>query len=246
MPDEKFANPRLAAILDFLEGDRGDLQVYRSLIHEIGAQSVFDVGCGTGTLACLLAADGLAVVGVDPAAASLEVARRKPGAERVRWIVGDATALPSLAVDVALMTGNVAQVFVDDADWLATLAGIRGALAPSGRLLFEVRDPGRRAWESWNRAATFVRTEIPGVGVVASWVEVTEVALPLVSFRWTYEFERDGTVLTSDSTLRFRDRREIETSLAQNGFRVLDVRDAPDRPGLEFVFIAVPAIDRDR
>ena len=66
--------------------------------------------------------------------------------------------------------------------------------------------------------------------------------LPLVSFRYTYTFlaGRSGrrAVLTSDSTLRFRGRDELESSLAAQGFRVLDVRDAPDRPGREFVFIA--------
>ena len=77
---------------------------------EFGAVTVLDVGCGTGTLACLLAARGLDVVAVDPAAASLDVARRKPGAGRVRWLHADATALPPLRVDLATMTGNVAQV----------------------------------------------------------------------------------------------------------------------------------------
>jgi len=38
--------------------------------------------------------------------------------------------------------------------------------------------------------------------------------------------------------LRFRDRDEIAASLAAVGFAVEDVRDAPDRPGREFVFIA--------
>ena len=44
-------------------------------------------------------------------------------------------------------------------------------------------------------------------------------------------------MITSDSTLRFRDRGELEASLAAAGYRVLDVREAPDRPGREFVFI---------
>jgi hypothetical protein len=48
----------------------------------------------------------------------------------------------------------------------------------------------------------------------------------------------DGAILTSDSTLRFRSRDEVESSLLATGYRVLDVRDAPDRPGREFVFIA--------
>ena len=47
----------------------------------------------------------------------------------------------------------------------------------------------------------------------------------------------DQTVLTSDSTLRFRSRAEITDALHTVGFVVDDVRDAPDRPGHEFVFV---------
>jgi hypothetical protein len=56
-------------------------------------------------------------------------------------------------------------------------------------------------------------------------------------------FEKDGAVLTSDSTLRFRGRDEVARSLLAAGFAVTEVRDAPDRPGREFVFVAarVPA-----
>ena len=54
----------------------------------------------------------------------------------------------------------------------------------------------------------------------------------------TFVFEVGGAVLTSDSTLRFRNRAEIEASLQTAGFAVEDVRDAPDRPGHEFVFIS--------
>jgi hypothetical protein len=43
-------------------------------------------------------------------------------------------------------------------------------------------------------------------------------------------------VLTSESTLRFRDRDEIAASLDRVGFRTTAVRDAPDRPRLELVF----------
>jgi hypothetical protein len=54
------------------------------------ARSALDIGCGTGTFACLLANRGKEVTAVDPAAASVAVAQRKAGAERVRWLVGDA------------------------------------------------------------------------------------------------------------------------------------------------------------
>jgi len=44
--------------------------------------------------------------------------------------------------------------------------------------------------------------------------------------------------MTSESTLRFRSRSESVETLSQAQFTVESVRDAPDRPGLEFVFIA--------
>lgn len=227
MPDAIFAHDRLAAVYDAFEPSRPDLDVYEAMVDELGARSVLDVGCGTGTFAARLAARGIEVTGVDPAAASLAVARRKSGP--VRWIHGDATTLPPLQVDLAFMTGNVAQVFLTDADWLATLRGIWAALRPGGRLVFETRDPAARAWEAWDG-----RQE--QVGGITRRLELTEVRPPLVSFRYTYIFP-DG-FLTSESTLRFRSREEITKSLQAAGFTLAEVRDAPDRPGLEWVFVA--------
>jgi|ERR1700683_467144 SAM-dependent methyltransferase len=238
MPDAIFEDPRLARIYDPLDPDRSDLDVYAAMATEFAARSVLDVGCGTGTFACLLAGRGLEVTGVDPAGASLDVARAKPGADAVRWLHGDATSLPPLRVDLATMTGNVAQVFLTDDEWAATLRGVHAALRPGGRLVFETRDPARRAWLGWTREQSFTRAEIPGTGVVQSWHELTDVSGNLVSFRSFTVFEADGTALTSDSTLRFRERDEVAASLAETGFRLDEVRDAPDRPGREFVFIA--------
>jgi SAM-dependent methyltransferase len=167
------------------------------------------------------------VTGLDPAKASLDVARAKPGAEQVRWIHGDATALPGLHADLATMTGNVAQAVVEPTDWAATLRGVYDALRPGGYLVFESRDPAYRGWREWNRADSYTVTEISGVGAVESWVELTEVVLPLVSFRWTYVFAADGLALTSDTTLRFRKRVEVEAALIGHGCSVEEVRDAP-------------------
>ncbi len=147
-----------------------------------------------------------------------------------------------LDVDLVIMTGNVAQVFVDDEGWHATLGAVRAALRPGGRLVFETRDPARRAWEGWNRTATWQRVDVPGVGEVESWIDLTEVTLPLVSFRTSFVFGADGATLTSDSTLRFRDRAEVAASLAGAGFLIGDVRDGPDRPGREMVFVATTGL----
>jgi SAM-dependent methyltransferase len=239
MADAQFEVGRLAGLYDPLDPDRSDLDVYRGMAEEFGARSVLDIGCGTGTFACMLAGHGIEVIGVDPAAASLDIARGKPGAERVRWVLGDATGLPPLQVDFATMTGNVAQVFLTDEEWSATLRGVYAALRAGGRLVFETRDPGRKAWLEWNREATYSRDDVPGAGEVETWCELTDVSGDYVSFRTTYVFGADKAVMTSDSTLRFRGRAEIEGSLAAAGFVLEDVRDAPDRPGREWVFVAL-------
>jgi SAM-dependent methyltransferase len=236
--DEHYENLRLAQIYDPLDPDRADLDVYSALVDELGARAVLDVGCGTGSFACLLAQRGLVVVGLDPAAASLDVARTKPWADRVSWIHGNTRAMPPLQVDAATMTGNVAQVFVSDDDWVTTLRSIRQALRPRGHLVFESRVPEDQAWRRWTSEESSTRVEISGIGTVNSWVEVTDVQGPLVSFRSTFVFESDGAVLTSDSTLRFRTREELTASLSEAHLTVREVRDAPDRPGREFVFIA--------
>ncbi|MGW2087921.1 class I SAM-dependent methyltransferase [Streptomyces sp. NPDC001880] len=238
MADESFGHPRLAAIYDPLDPDRSDLDAYLRMTEEFNARQVLDIGCGTGVFALLLADRGIEVVGFDPARASIDVARAKPGSERVRWICGDAMALPPLQVDLATMTANVAQAILDPQAWQITLRRTHEALSAGGRLVFETRDPARHLWEEWTREKSYRVAEIPGVGSVESWVQLLEVSLPLVTFRWTYVFAADGQVLTSDSTLRFREREEIERDLVAHGYVVEGVRDAPDRPGKEFVFLA--------
>ncbi|MFE4668001.1 class I SAM-dependent methyltransferase [Streptomyces sp. NPDC056716] len=244
MPDACFADPRLAPLYDPLDPDRSDLDAYLGMAEEFGARRVLDIGCGTGVFALLLAGRGLEVVGVDPAAASLDVARGKPGAGRVRWIHGDAGVLPPLTADLATMTGNVAQSIADPRDWRRTLRGAYRALRPGGRLVFETRDPARRAWEKWNREETYAVTDVPGVGPVTHWIDLIEADGPLVTFRSSYDLPGTGETLRSHSTLRFRERAEVAADLAEHGYQVADVRDAPDRPGREFVFVALrPAAD---
>ena len=238
MPDAIFAHPRLAPIYDAFDGERDDLTAYLNIADELGAGRALDVGCGTGCLAVLLAENGCTVVGADPAQASLEVAKSKSAAATVTWVQADAAEVPACDADLAVMTGNVAQVFLTDDDWAQALRAIHAALRPRGYLVFETRRPERRAWEEWAADTGPVILDIPGGGPVEQRREVTAVTLPFVSFRYTYTFLADGAMVTSDSTLRFRSRAEVESSLAAHSYRVLDVRQAPDRPGREFVFIA--------
>lgn len=218
------------------DDDRSDLDAYLGIAAEVKAHHVVDVGCGTGSLAVWLAGLGFSVTGVDPAGASLDVARAKPNAELVTWVHGDATSLVGRGVtaDLAVMTGNVAQVFVSDDDWYATLRAVRTCLRPGGWFVFETRRAEVRDWETWDLAPS--PFAMPDGRTAVRSCTVTAVALPLVTFEGSSTI--DGEVLRSTSTLRFRERDELERDLRRAGFDVLDVRDAPDRPGKEMVFLA--------
>lgn len=170
VPDALFDDPRMVELYDPLDPDRSDLDVYVALALEAGARTVLDIGCGTGTFALMLAVHGIEVVGVDPSRASVEVARCKPGAERVRWLIGEAPDALPLQVDLVDVTEG-----------------------PDGLL----------------------------------------VTFESVIVRLAEDLE-----LLSRSTLRFPTRQQVEGSLAASGLVLEEVRDAPDRPGAEMVFVA--------
>ena len=234
MVDAHYTEPRLAALYDPLDQDRSDLEVYAAMAAEFGARSVLDIGCGTGTLACLLASRGLSVTGLDPALASLDIARAKPFGDRVRWVHGPADALPPLQADLATMTGNVAQVFITDEEWGAVLAAAHAALRPGGRLVFETRDPARQAWLEWGRPHSYIRAVVPGIGGVEAWGDVTEVSGEFVTFRSYLRLRRrrrgadvgfDAAVPRPGRGPRFAGGRRIHRRRDQG-------RPRPARPGV--------------
>lgn len=106
VPDPILGDPRLAELYDVIDDDRSDLDVYAEIVGELKPSMVLDGGCGTGTFACMLVQRGIEVIGLDPASASLDVARRKPGASEVSWIHGEASSAPALGADLAVMTAT--------------------------------------------------------------------------------------------------------------------------------------------
>ena len=124
---------------------------------------VADLGCGTGTLALLLAAEGYAVDGVDFSPEMIRRAAEKPAVGQVTFTQADADNPPLEpgAYDVVLCR-HVLWVMPDPA---ATLHRWIGLLAPGGRLVLvegswttgALRD-GRRAPSSGTTGLTATET----------------------------------------------------------------------------------------
>ena len=110
-------------------------------------------------------------------------------------------------------------------------------------MLFRSRQEDR-AWERWTRELSHHTTEVPTIGTVERWVELTASEGERVTFEQPTIFHADGTRVDSTSTLRFRTRGMIEDSLTSTGFHVLAVRDARYAPGRAWVYFAVrePAV----
>ncbi len=97
-------------------------------------ETVVDVGCGTGVLARAAlqrVGAGGQVVGVDPNAGMLDVARQE--APEVTWIQGVAERLPLDPASADVVAGQFALMFFTDR--AAALSEMRRVLRPGGRLV---------------------------------------------------------------------------------------------------------------
>lgn len=184
----------------------------------LGARRILDLGWGTGALTVRLTGPGRTVCGADPSATMIDYARRRPGAEAVTWIQGDADGVPADPVDLVLMTGNVVQHIADPA-WQGTLRALRSRLVPGSRLVFDSRNPSARAWEQWRRERPRTRETIHGP--LREWSEVEERGEGLVHARFHNVFERSGAHVVQEETFVFRDLARLTSDLAEAGFEIL-------------------------
>jgi SAM-dependent methyltransferase len=244
--DRAYDDALLASTYDPENAARDDIEFYLGLAAEFDAHDVADLGCGTGVLAADLAAAGHAVIGIDPANAMLDIARNRLGGEHVTWRLGDSAALCATSADLIVMTGHVAQVFIDEDYWRTTLRRCFDALRSGGHLAFETRDPERRSWRDWTRERTTGSyTTVDGT-TFTSWVQITDVTDDLVSFDAHTVFPATGQDIVSASTLRFRSRAAIESALAAAGFEAPTVygdwgRGPVTGDSPELIFVAAKA-----
>lgn len=219
-----------------------DHKFYAALAAAADTSRAVDLGCGTGTLARMLAAGGASVTGIDPDPEMLRVARVKDQERRVDWRLGYSDIIESESAEFAVMSGHVAQIFTGEDAWLAVLRDLHRALVPGGLLAFESRNPGAREWESWTRELTLRTVETPD-GPVEFWHETAAVDLPLVSYDTLTRNLSTGEANSSPDVLAFRDEQALRATTEHVGFRVDHVygdwdRTAPTATSPELIMIA--------
>ncbi|MEM9605683.1 MAG: class I SAM-dependent methyltransferase, partial [Pseudomonadota bacterium] len=132
VPVPAYHTAALVALYDRFN-PRGPADAFYASLAAGAPCRVLDLGCGTGTLACALAAQGHAVTGLDPSDTMLAVARHKPTADRVHWHHGDAATLPTdTRYDLITLTGHAVQCLRTDTELAGLLATVAEVLAPGG------------------------------------------------------------------------------------------------------------------
>ena len=212
-----YSDGEAAALYDLLNPWGPSDDFYLALV--LDAESVLDIGCGTGSLLHQARQVGHAgrLCGVDPDAASLDVARRRIDIE---WELCAASSMTwEREFDLATMTGHAFQALVGDDELRESLTAIHRALVEGGRFAFETRNPLARAWERWNPtnamdvvdpAGRPVRISHRVEAVVADVVTVTETT-----------GEPGGRSLRVDrASLRFLEPDALGKALAEAGFEI--------------------------
>jgi SAM-dependent methyltransferase len=175
--DALYEDPELAGFYDWDNPWPADFGWFLTLVA--GAGSVLDLGCGTGIFSVALARLEAEVVGVDPAAAMLAVARSRPGAEAVTWVEAGAQGLDlGRRFEAVVMTGHAFQTLLTAEDRAACLATMARHLAPGGRFFFDSRNPdAAREWLDWTPEATREVRAHADHGMVERWnaAEATDV-----------------------------------------------------------------------
>lgn len=218
---DAYAHPRLAATYDAINPPVPDYDFYVALAGDTPL-TILDMGSGTGRLSLKLATKGHRVTGADPAPGMMLAARAKPGADKINWVLSDATSLNlTTRFDLIIMTGHVFQVFLSDEEIRAVLSNLRRHLAPGGRIAFETRNPAVREWESWTPDLTREQVAVPDIGPVTVHYAVTRDDVRSVTFETHFDFG-DGDIVVTPTTLRLMDQATLSGLLAASGLEPLD------------------------
>jgi SAM-dependent methyltransferase len=203
--------------------------------YRVPVSSVVDIGCGTGTLACMLAEGGWETYGIDASSGMIAEARAKAVAAglRVEFSCQEMAAM-QLPVSVDLVTAffDVLNHLLDRQELSRTVERVFRLLRPGGLFVFDTSN--ERCYRVlWTRT-DIIRHKDFLLTLENSYDPNTRFGESLVTV-----FERVGDLYRrEEETVRQKchRRRDAVTILRKSGFRVLEHR--------EFGFPSDPSMGR--
>jgi ubiquinone/menaquinone biosynthesis C-methylase UbiE len=228
MPADVFEEEFFASLYDCLNGWSVSDDFYVEQAVRYGGP-VLDLGCGTGMLACSLAAKGLDVTGVDPAEAMLRVAGSRAGGEKVSWIQSDAQSLRlPQRFNFIYMTGHAFQQLLNDDDAVAVLRTAAHHLKAEGRFVFETRNPAAQAWMRWTPEHSGRTVESPQHGRVSLFYDAqfydaqADPASGIVTIGEHYDLLDRGVRRAGHNRIRFFGQQHLSRLLAKAGLAAIE------------------------
>lgn len=222
MPEENlYRDPLLSRFYDLENAWSQDFDFCRALAEN--RRSILDLGCGTGMFAAEMARDGTCdVVGVDPASAMLDIARKRRGGRRATWIEGDARTLElGRRFELIVLTGHVFQVFLTKEDRAAILRTIAQHLSPDGRFIFDSRNPKMEEWKTWTPEDSRKRFTHPDLGEIIAWHDVSPMdGAGVVAYRSFFKVAAEGMTYCAAARICFPSRESIAEQIRDAGLAV--------------------------
>jgi SAM-dependent methyltransferase len=219
----EFTDPDLIAIYDTINPIDDKTDFFVDLADRLQVDTVIDLGCGTGLLSYELTKHGRTVIGIEPAAGMIKQAKQKYG-DVARWIVGGYEKLDvEMHADMTIMTGHVAQFFLEDTEWNEALRAMYSATKPGGYLVFESRNPKVKPFTNWPDIVNHETIADTPLGVIEWWADKLVYARDYAIYELHYLFTETGKEIISANKLRFRSYEEIQVSLESAGFSIENV-----------------------
>lgn len=216
--DQGYVDPVLVSLYGELNGWAPDNDFYMAMAGTT-PKRILDVGAGVGIQACALAEAGHQVIALEPSPQMLAQALKRQAAQLVQWHNVPAQNLPDIApIDLAICMGHAFQVFLDERAVSTLLRTIHKSLNSGGKFIFESRNPLVRSWQSWANNSHVLHSQV--FGDIQCKTAVRSYENGLLTFANIYEFQRDGEIMSSTSTLRYFTHDQIIEQLYKAGFSI--------------------------
>ncbi|HZU74040.1 MAG TPA: methyltransferase domain-containing protein [Acidimicrobiales bacterium] len=209
------------------------LPAARAAVAHAGLQAgerVLDLGCGTGNAALLMAAPGHQVTGVDPAPRLLDVARARAAeaGRGIRFLPGDAAAIPLGDSEIDVIVSVFALIFAPDPQ--AAAGEMARVLDSSGRIVLTAWIPAGAIYEMNSAAqgaviqALGAPTPPPGF----AWHKSDALQSLFGPHGFAVALEEHSLAFTAPSVEAFLESESSNHPMAVTGMAVLEQRGGAD------------------